>query len=157
MLFLNHGSMGEALIVLLTIPFSLIGAVWLLYWLDYNMSIAVWVGIIALAGLDAEMGVLMILYMDLSYRQRSTENRLQSRQDLTEAIVEGAVRRIRPKLMTGMTMLIGLAPILWNTGTGADVMKRIAAPMVGGIISALLMVLIVFPAVYSYWKGWRLK
>jgi len=157
MLFLNHGSIGEALIILLTIPFSLIGAVWLLYLLDYNMSIAVWVGMIALAGLDAEMGVLMILYMDLSYRQRSAENRLQSRQDLTEAIVEGAVRRIRPKLMTGMTMLIGLAPILWNTGTGADVMKRIAAPMVGGIISALLMVLIVFPAVYSYWKGWRLK
>jgi len=157
MLYLNHGSIGEALIILLTIPFSLIGAVWLLYLLDYNMSIAVWVGMIALAGLDAEMGVLMILYMDLSYRQRSAENRLQSRQDLTEAIVEGAVRRIRPKLMTGMTMLIGLAPILWNTGTGADVMKRIAAPMVGGIISALLMVLIVFPAVYSYWKGWKLK
>ena len=157
MLFLNHGSIGEALIILLTIPFSLIGAVWLLYLLDYNMSIAVWVGMIALAGLDAEMGVLMMLYMDLSCRQRSAENRLQSRQDLTEAIVEGAVRRIRPKLMTGMTMLIGLAPILWNTGTGADVMKRIAAPMVGGIISALLMVLIVFPAVYSYWKGWRFK
>jgi Cu(I)/Ag(I) efflux system membrane protein CusA/SilA len=157
MLFLNHGSIGEALIILLTIPFSLIGAVWLLYLLDYNMSIAVWVGMIALAGLDAEMGVLMMLYMDLSCRQHSAENRLQSRQDLTEAIVEGAVRRIRPKLMTGMTMLIGLAPILWNTGTGADVMKRIAAPMVGGIISALLMVLIVFPAVYSYWKGWRLK
>jgi len=157
MLYLNHGSIGEALIILLTIPFSLIGAVWLLYLLDYNMSIAVWVGMIALAGLDAEMGVLMILYMDLSYRQRSAENRLQSRQDLTEAIVEGAIRRIRPKLMTGMTMLIGLAPILWNTGTGADVMKRIAAPMVGGIISALLMVLIVFPAVYSYWKGWKLK
>jgi Cu(I)/Ag(I) efflux system membrane protein CusA/SilA len=157
MLFLNHGSIGEALIILLTIPFSLIGTVWLLYLLDYNMSIAVWVGMIALAGLDAEMGVLMMLYMDLSCRQRSAENRLQSRQDLTEAIIEGAVCRIRPKLMTGMTMLIGLAPILWNTGTGADVTKRIAAPMVGGIISALLMVLIVFPAVYSYLKGWRLK
>lgn len=157
MLFLNHGSIGETLIILLAIPFSLIGAVWLLYLLEYNLSIAVWVGMIALAGLAAEMGVLMLLYLDLSYKQRSAENRLQSRQDLTEAIVEGAARRIRPKLMTGMTTLIGLTPILWNTGTGADVMKRIAAPMVGGIISALLMVLIVFPAVYSYWKGWRLK
>ncbi|WP_340122518.1 CusA/CzcA family heavy metal efflux RND transporter [Methylobacter svalbardensis] len=157
MLFLNHGSIGETLIILLAIPFSLIGAVWLLYLLEYNLSIAVWVGMIALAGLAAEMGVLMLLYLDLSCRQRSAENRLQSRQDLTEAIVEGAARRIRPKLMTGMTTLIGLTPILWNTGTGADVMKRIAAPMVGGIISALLMVLIVFPAVYSYWKGWRLK
>ncbi len=157
MLFLNHGSIGETLIILLAIPFSLIGAVWLLYLLEYNLSIAVWVGMIALAGLAAEMGVLMLLYLDLSYKQRSAENRLQSRQDLTEAIVEGAARRIRPKLMTGMTTLIGLTPILWNTGTGADVMKRIAAPMVGGIISALLMVLIVFPAVYSYWKGWKLK
>ncbi len=157
MLFLNHDSIGETLIILLAIPFSLIGAVWLLYLLEYNLSIAVWVGMIALAGLAAEMGVLMLLYLDLSCRQRSAENRLQSRQDLTEAIVEGAARRIRPKLMTGMTTLIGLTPILWNTGTGADVMKRIAAPMVGGIISALLMVLIVFPAVYSYWKGWRLK
>lgn len=112
---------------------------------------------IALAGLAAEMGVLMLLYLDLSYRQHSAENRLQSRQDLTEAIVEGAARRIRPKLMTGMTTLIGLTPILWSTGSGADVMKRIAAPMVGGIISTLLMVLIVYPAIYSYWKGRKIK
>ncbi len=157
MLFLNHGSIAETLIILMAIPFSLIGAVWLLYLLEYNLSVAVWVGMIALAGLAAEMGVLMLLYLDLSCRQRSAENRLQTHQDLNEAIVEGAARRIRPKLMTGMTTLIGLTPILWNTGTGADVMKRIAAPMVGGIISSLLMVLIVFPAVYSYWKGWRLK
>jgi len=157
MLFLNHGSIGETLIILLAIPFSLIGAVWLLYLLEYNLSIAVWVGMIALAGLAAEMGVLMMLYLDVSYKQRSAENRLQTRQDLAEAIVEGAARRIRPMLMTGMTTLIGLTPILWNTGTGADVMKRIAAPMVGGIISALLMVLIVFPAIYSYWNSWKFR
>ena len=157
MLYINHGSLSETLIILLAIPFSLIGAVWLLYYLEYNLSIAVWVGMIALAGLAAEMGVLMLLYLNISYRQRQTENRLQSYHDLTEAIVEGAARRIRPKLMTGMTTLIGLTPILWQTGTGADVMKRIAAPMVGGMISTLFLVLIIFPAVYSYWKGWKLK
>lgn len=156
MLFINHGSLGETLIILLAIPFSLIGAVWLLYLLEYNLSIAVWVGMIALAGLAAEMGVLMLLYLDISYRKRVAENRLQTRQDLSEAIVEGAARRIRPKLMSGMTTLIGLTPILWQTGTGADVMKRIATPMVGGMTSTLVLVLIVFPAVYSYWKGWKL-
>ncbi|WP_404361548.1 efflux RND transporter permease subunit [Methylotuvimicrobium sp. KM1] len=157
MLFLNHGSIGESLIIMLTIPFSLIGAVWLLYLLDYNLSVAVWVGMIALAGLAAEMGVLMTLYLDMSYRKRLTENRLQTQQDLTEAIVEGAARRIRPKLMTGITTLIGLTPILWQTGTGADVMKRIAAPMVGGIVSTLIVALIVFPALYSYWKSWKFR
>lgn len=157
MLFINHGSIGETLIILLALPFSLIGAVWLLYLLEYNLSIAIWVGMIALAGLAAEMGVLMLLYLDLSYRQWESENRLQSKQDLTEVIVEGAARRIRPKLMSGMTTLIGLTPILWQTGTGADVMKRIAAPMVGGITSTLILVLIVFPAIYSYWRGWKLK
>lgn len=157
MLFINHGSIGETLIILLAIPFSLIGAVWLLYFLEYNMSIAVWVGMIALAGLAAEMGVLMLLYLGLSCHQRESENRLQSKQDLTEAIVEGAARRIRPKLMSGMTTLIGLTPILWQVGAGADVMKRIAAPMVGGMISTLILVLIVFPALYSYWRGWKLK
>ncbi|NOQ64198.1 MAG: CusA/CzcA family heavy metal efflux RND transporter [Methyloprofundus sp.] len=157
MLFINHGSIAETLIILLAIPFSLIGAVWLLYFLEYNISIAVWVGMIALAGLAAEMGVLMLLYLDLSYQHFKAENRLQNQQQLTEAIVEGAARRIRPKLMSGMTTLIGLTPILWQTGTGADVMKRIAAPMVGGMISTLVLVLIVFPAVYSYWRGWRLE
>jgi copper/silver efflux system protein len=152
MLFLNRGSIGEALIILLAVPFSLIGAVWLLYWLDYNLSIAVWVGMIALAGLDAEMGVLMMLYLGLSCRRRAAENRLNDHQDLTEAIVEGAARRIRPMLMTGMALLLGLAPILWSSGAGADVMKRIAAPMVGGVGSALVIVLVVFPALFSVWK-----
>jgi len=153
MLFLNRGSIGEALIILLAVPFSLIGAVWLLYWLDYNLSIAVWVGMIALAGLDAEMVVFMMLYLGLSCRRRAAENRLNNHQDLTDAIVEGAARRIRPMLMTGLALLLGLAPILWSSGAGADVMKRIAAPMVGGVGSALVVVLVVFPALFSVWKA----
>ncbi|HED13094.1 MAG TPA: efflux RND transporter permease subunit, partial [Gammaproteobacteria bacterium] len=153
MLFLNRGSLVEALVILLTIPFSLIGAVWLLYLLDYNLSVAVAVGMIALAGLAAEMGVLMMLYLGMSYHQRQGEHRLNDQRDLTEAIVEGAGRRIRPMLMTGMALLLGLIPIMWSTGSGADVMKRIAAPMVGGVTSALFMVLVVFPAIFALWKG----
>ena len=126
---------------------------WLLYLLDYNLSVAVAVGMIALAGLAAEMGVLMMLYLGISYRQRQDEQRLTSRLDLTEVIVEGAGRRIRPMLMTGMALLLGLAPIMWSSGSGADVMKRIAAPMIGGIGSALFMVLLVFPAIFALWKG----
>ena len=156
LLYINHGSVGEALIILLAIPFSLTGAMWILHFLEYNLSIAVWVGMIALAGLAAEMGVLMMLYLGLSCEQRKNENRLQTSADLSDAIVAGASQRIRPMLMTSLASFIGLLPILWSTGAGADVMKRIAAPMVGGIISALIMVLIVFPAVYSYWKGWKL-
>ena len=153
LLYINHGSMAEALIILLTLPFSLTGAVWLLVMLDYNLSIAVWVGMIALAGLAAEMGVLMMLYLDLSYQQRKKENRLQTATDLSEAIIAGASQRIRPMLMTSLASFIGLLPILWSTGAGADVMKRIAAPMVGGIASSLIMILLVFPAIYAYWKG----
>ena len=157
LLYINHSSVGEALIILLAIPFSLTGAMWILYFLDYNLSIAVWVGMIALAGLAAEMGVLMMLYLGLSCEQYRAENRLKTRADLSAAIVAGASQRIRPMLMTSLASFIGLLPILWSAGAGADVMKRIAAPMVGGIASALIMVLIVFPAVYSYWKGWRLR
>ena len=155
MLYINHGSMAEALIILLMVPFSLTGAIWLLYVLNYNISIAVAVGMIALAGLAAEMGVLMMLYLGLSCRQRQAENRLQTRDDLDQAIISGASQRIRPMLMTSLASFIGLLPILWSTGVGADVMKRIAAPMLGGIISALLIVLIVIPVIYSYWKGWK--
>ncbi len=155
LLVINHGSMAEALIILVAIPFSLTGSVWLLYALDYNLSIAVWVGMIALAGLAAEMGVLMMLYLDISYRQHKTENRLQTQADLFAAIVDGASQRIRPMLMTSLASFIGLLPILWSSGAGADVMKRIAAPMVGGIATSLFIVLLVFPAVYSYWKGQR--
>jgi len=153
MLFIHRGSVREALLVLAAIPFSLIGAVWLLWALDYNLSVAVWVGMIALAGLDAELGVLMLLYMGLACRQRAAQGRLSSFQDLSDAIVEGAGQRIRPMLMTGLALLLGLVPILWSEGTGADVMKRIAAPMVGGITTALVTVLIVFPALYAAWKG----
>jgi len=157
MLFLNRGSLTEALIILLAVPFSLIGAVWLLWLLDYNLSVAVWVGMIALAGLAAELGVLMLLYLGLSYRQRAEQGSVHGMANLTEAIVEGAGRRIRPMLMTGMALLLGLIPIMWSGGAGADVMKRIAAPMVGGVLSALFMVLIVFPAIFALWKRPEVK
>ncbi|MGR9106056.1 MAG: efflux RND transporter permease subunit [Gammaproteobacteria bacterium] len=157
MLYLNRASITEAAIILLAIPFSLIGAVWLLVWLDYNLSVAVWIGIIALAGLDAEMGILMMLYLGMSYEQRVANDRMKSHEDLVDAIIEGAARRLRPKLMTGMTLFLGLVPILWSSGAGADVMQRIAAPMVGGIASALFMVLVVFPAVFAVWKGSDLR
>ncbi|GMQ97480.1 MAG: CusA/CzcA family heavy metal efflux RND transporter [Gammaproteobacteria bacterium] len=157
MLFVNRKSITEALIILIAIPFSLVGAIWLLFLLDYNLSIAVWVGMIALAGLDAEMGILMMLYLGMSYKQKQDAGQLHNQHDLTQAIVEGAGRRIRPMLMTGMALFMGLIPILWSTGAGADVMKRIAAPMVGGIASALFMVLVVFPAVFALWKGRSIK
>jgi Cu(I)/Ag(I) efflux system membrane protein CusA/SilA len=157
MLFLNCKSVAESLIILLAVPFSLIGAVLLLHGLDYNLSVAVWVGMIALAGLDAEMGILMMLYIGIAIRQRRADGRLTSEQDLADAIVEGAGRRIRPMLMTGMALLLGLIPIMWSTGTGADVMKRIAAPMVGGIASVLITVLVLFPAVIAVWKGRDLR
>ncbi|GBE08953.1 cation efflux system protein CusA [bacterium BMS3Abin11] len=152
MLFLNRKSITEALIILIAIPFSLVGAIWLLYLLEYNLSVAVWVGMIALAGLDAEMGILMMLYLGMSYNQRKETGQLRNSEDLSKAIAEGAGQRIRPMLMTGMVLFLGLVPILWSDGTGADVMKRIAAPMVGGVVSALFMVLVVFPAVFAVWK-----
>jgi Cu(I)/Ag(I) efflux system membrane protein CusA/SilA len=153
LLFLGTRSLVETGIVLLAVPFSLVGAVWLLYLLDYNLSVAVWVGIIALAGLDAETGVVMLLYLTLAHRHRREEGRLRTRAELTEAIVEGAAQRIRPKLMTVLTMMIGLVPVLWSDGTGADVMKRIAAPMVGGLVTSFLLELTVYPAIFAAWKG----
>ncbi len=153
LLYWNTQSVVETAIVLLAVPFSLIGAVWLLLLLDYNMSVAVWVGLIALAGLDAEMGVVMLLYLTLAHRRRQDEGRLQTFADLRESIVEGAAKRVRPKLMTVMTTMIGLMPVLWSTGTGADVMKRIAAPMVGGLVTSFLLELTVYPAIFSIWKG----
>ncbi len=153
LLYMNTRSLAETGIVLLAVPFSLIGAVWLLYLLDYNMSVAVWVGLIALAGLDAETGVVMLLYLSLSHRRAQAEGRLRSFAELREVIVDGAARRIRPKLMTVLTTMIGLVPILWSTGTGADVMKRIAAPMVGGLVTSFLLELTVYPAIFALWKG----
>ncbi len=152
LLYLNTRSMARTLIVLLAVPFSAVGAVWLLYGLGYNMSIGVWVGLIALLGVDAETGVFMLLYLDLSYDEARRSGRLRSLEDLRQAVLHGAVKRIRPKVMTVATMGLGLVPIMWSTGTGADVMKRIAAPMVGGIFTSFVLELIVYPAIYEIWK-----
>jgi Cu/Ag efflux pump CusA len=157
LLYLNTRSLAETGIVLLAVPFSLIGAFWLLYLLGYNMSVAVWVGLIALAGVDAETGVVMLLYLTLSHSRRRQEGRLNSFGDLKEAIVEGAAQRIRPKLMTVLTDMIGLLPVLVSTGTGADLMKRIAAPLVGGITTSFLLELTVYPAIFAIWKGRELR
>jgi Cu(I)/Ag(I) efflux system membrane protein CusA/SilA len=154
LLYLNTRSLMKTAIVLLAVPFSLIGALWLLWGLEYNLSIAVWVGIIALAGVDAETGVIMLLYLDLAYDEAKRSGRLRSFADLEEAIVHGAVKRIRPKLMTVGTTFIGLLPIMWSGAheAGADVMKRIAAPMVGGIFTSFILELLVYPAIYAVWK-----
>src|SRR5476651_1989616 len=136
LLYMNTKSMVQTGIVLLSVPFSLIGAIWLLYVLGYNVSIAVWVGMIALMGLDAETGVFMLLFLDLSHDEAKAAGRLRTTGDLVEAIIHGAVKRVRPKAMTVCAAFIGLLSIMWSTGTGADVMKRIAAPMVGGLITS---------------------
>jgi Cu(I)/Ag(I) efflux system membrane protein CusA/SilA len=153
LLYGSTRSLAETGIVLLAVPFSLIGAVWLVYLLDYNVSIAVWIGVIALAGLDAETGVVMLLYLTLAHDRWRDEGRLRTRADLRDSIVEGAAKRIRPKLMTVLTMMIGLVPVLWSDGTGADVMKRIAAPMVGGLVTSFLLELTVYPAIFAVWRG----
>jgi Cu(I)/Ag(I) efflux system membrane protein CusA/SilA len=152
LLYLNTRSAVETAMVMLAVPFSLIGAIWLLFALGYNLSVAVWVGIIALAGLDAQTGVVMLLYLTLAHRERAARGELRDGGDLEEAIVEGAARRIRPKLMTVVAMTAGLLPLLWSTGTGADVMKRIAAPMVGGLASSFALELLVYPALFAIWK-----
>ena len=156
LLYFNTKSVTETFIVMLAVPFSLVGAIWLLYILHYSVSVAVWVGVIALAGLDAETGVVMLLYLTLAYDRHEREGRLRNRDDLREVIVEGAAKRLRPKLMTVATMILGLVPVLWSTGTGADVMKRIAAPMVGGLVTSFLLELTVYPAIFAIWKGRRL-
>jgi copper/silver efflux system protein len=154
LLYLNTGSTAKTLMVLLAVPFSAVGAIWLLYGLGYNMSIGVWVGLIALMGVDAETGVFMLLYLDLAFEERRLAGHMNNEADLREAIVHGAVKRIRPKVMTVATMFVGLAPIMWSAGAGADVMKRIAAPMIGGIFTSFLLELVVYPAIYEVWK-WR--
>jgi Cu(I)/Ag(I) efflux system membrane protein CusA/SilA len=152
LLYLNTRSGVKTLIILLAVPFSGIGAVWFLYLLGYNMSIGVWVGLIALLGVDAETGVFMLLYLDLAYEQAKKEGRLRSLDDLRQAILFGAVKRIRPKFMTVGTTFLGLVPIMWSVGTGSDVMKRIAAPMIGGIFTSFLLELLVYPVIYEIWK-----
>ncbi|MBI4343272.1 MAG: efflux RND transporter permease subunit, partial [Candidatus Omnitrophica bacterium] len=156
LLYMNTRSLVKTGIVLLAVPFSLIGAVWLLWALGYNVSIAVWVGMIALMGLDAETGVFMLLFLDLAYHDAVRKGRMRTMQDLEEAIVHGAVKRVRPKLMTVMAAFMGLLPIMWSAGTGADMMKRIAAPMVGGLATSFILELLVYPAIYAIWK-WKFE
>ncbi len=152
LIYFNTKSFTETFIVLLAVPFSLIGAVWLLWALGYNTSVAVWVGVIALAGLDAETGVVMLLYLNLSYRKYREEGKMNNLQDLEESVMHGAVKRLRPKLMTVSAAWFGLVPILFSTGVGADVMKRIAAPMVGGVFTSFLLELLVYPVLFTLWK-----
>jgi copper/silver efflux system protein len=152
LLYFNTQNLVKVAIVLLAVPFSLIGAFWLIYLLDYNLSVAVWVGIIALAGVDAETGVVMLLYLDQAFAKFKAAGRMNSLQDLHEAVEEGAVKRIRPKMMTVMAILLGLLPIMWSAGAGADVMKRIAAPMVGGVVTSFVLELLIYPVIFTMWK-----
>ena len=156
-IFLNTKSLVKVAIVFLAVPFSLVGAFWLLYLLGYNISIAVWVGIIALAGLDAETGVVMLLYLDVALKEWKEKGLLTGLKGLKDAIHHGAVKRVRPKIMTASVILAGLAPIMWSHGTGADVMKRIAAPMLGGVVTSVLMELAVYPVIYYLWRSWEMK
>jgi Cu(I)/Ag(I) efflux system membrane protein CusA/SilA len=152
LLYLNTKSVAKTIIVLLAVPFSAVGAIWFLYAAGYNMSVAVWVGLIALLGIDAETGVFMLLYLDLSYEEAAREGCLQSLGQLRDAIVHGAAKRLRPKFMTFATTCFGLFPIMWATGAGSDVMKRVAAPMVGGIFTSFVLELLVYPAIYEVWR-----
>jgi Cu(I)/Ag(I) efflux system membrane protein CusA/SilA len=160
LLFLNFGRLTETLIVMLSVPFSLVGGIWLLWWLGYNISVAVAVGFIALAGVAAETGVIMLIYLDHAFdavrARAAAERREVTRADLNAAIMEGAVERVRPKMMTVTAIMAGLVPILWSDGTGSEVMRRIAAPMVGGMVSSTVLTLLVIPALYALVKGWRL-
>ncbi len=157
LLYMNTKSAIKSGIVLLAVPFSLIGAVWFLFLLDYNVSIAVWVGMIALMGLDAETGVFMLLFLDLSYKERKDEGKLKTKEDLTEAIIHGAVKRVRPKMMTVTAAMIGLLPIMWSLGAGSDVMKRIAAPMIGGLVTSFILELLIYPVLFAIWKERELR
>jgi len=155
-IYLNTKSAIKTAIVMLAVPFSLVGAFWAIYLCGYNLSVAVWVGIIALAGLDAETGVVMLLYLDLAFADWKQRDALNTTGDLRDAIYHGAVKRVRPKAMTACVIIAGLAPILWSHGAGADVMKRIATPMVGGVITSTIMELAVYPAIYFLWRSRRL-
>ncbi len=157
LLYLQFRTAAESLIVMLSVPFALVGGIWYLWLAGYNTSVAVWVGFIALAGVAAETGVVMLIYLDEAYARWKAEGRLRSVEDVAAAVREGALERLRPKLMTVLTIILGLAPILWSQGTGADVMKRIAAPMVGGMVTSTLLTLLVIPSVYLVWRGRRFR
>jgi len=152
LLYFHFKNFVEVLIVLLSIPFALVGAVWLLWLLEYRLSTAVWIGMIALAGLAAQTGIIMIVYIDHAIEERRRAGKLRTMDDVILAHMEGTVQRVRPKLMTVGTMLVGLVPLLWATGSGADVMKRIAAPMVGGLVTSAFLTLEVIPVISSYWR-----
>jgi len=153
LLYVNTASITKTMIILLAVPFSAVGAIWLLWLLHYNMSIAVWVGLIALLGVDAETGVFMLLYLDLAFEERRRQGRLRSWRISARRSSRVRSNACARKVMTVGVMFMGLLPILWSQGTGADVMKRIAAPMVGGIFTSFLMELLVYPAIYSIWRG----
>jgi Cu(I)/Ag(I) efflux system membrane protein CusA/SilA len=152
LLFLHFKNLVEVLIVLLSIPFALVGSVWLMWLMNYRISIAVWVGVIALVGLAAQTGIVMIVYIDNAYERRRRAGKIRDLNDIIWAHMEGTVMRVRPKLMTVSTMLVGLVPLLWATGSGADVMKRLAAPMVGGLITSMFLTLEIIPVIYTYWR-----
>ena len=154
LLYLNGRSVAKALIVMIAVPFSLVGAFFLLWLLGYNLSVAVWVGMIALAGVDAETGMVMLLYLGVAYERWKREGRMNSIGQLEDAVMEGAVQRVRPKMMTVSAIIMGLLPIMWSSGTGSDVMKRIAAPMVGGTVTSFILTLLIYPAIYVLWKWW---
>lgn len=156
-IYLNTKSLKKVAIIFLAVPFSLVGTFWLLYILGYNLSVAVWVGIIALAGLDAETGVVMLLYLDVAYKEWQDKGMMRGIKDLIDSIHHGAVKRVRPKIMTASVIVAGLVPIMWSNGAGADVMKRIAAPMLGGVVTSVLMELAVYPVIYYLWKSYELK
>jgi Cu(I)/Ag(I) efflux system membrane protein CusA/SilA len=152
LLYIHFGNLTEVVIVMASLPFSLIGGFWLIYVLGYNMSVAVGVGFIALAGLATETGIVMLVYLDEVYKRKKKENRMRTASDLYGAVVEGAVDRVRPKIMTVATTLIGLLPVMYGSGAGSQIMKRIAAPMVGGLVSSAVMTLIIIPVIYILWK-----
>jgi Cu(I)/Ag(I) efflux system membrane protein CusA/SilA len=161
LLYMNFGRLTETLIVMLSVPFALVGGVWAMFWMHFNMSVAVAVGFIALAGVAAETGVIMLLYLDRALaaeRERcALDGRILGPAELRRAIMEGAVERVRPKMMTVTAIMAGLLPILWSTGTGSEVMQRIAVPMVGGMVSSTMLTLAVIPAIFGVVKGWSLR
>ncbi len=157
LLYLNFRNMAEVLIVMLALPFAVVGGVWYMYLLGYNMSVAVMVGFIALAGVAAETGVVMIIYLDHAYEAKQREKSRVTARDLYDAIMEGAVERVRPKMMTVSAIIAGLVPIMWSTETGSRVMKRIAAPMIGGMVSSAVLTLIIIPIIYQLWRTWEMR
>jgi Cu(I)/Ag(I) efflux system membrane protein CusA/SilA len=152
LLSLNFKNVTESLIIMLSLPFALVGGIWLMLFAGYNLSVAVAVGFIALAGIAAETGVVMLLYIDNAYKESKTKGLMNGIKDLRQAVIHGAVERVRPKMMTVCTTIAGLLPIMWGSGTGSEIMKRIATPMVGGLISSTFLTLIVIPIIYYMWK-----